>query len=131
MRTQSISNSYNKIRNETNSDARQAYKFESEHIDNFENINNLITSTQSPSPALILTPAHAPAQALIQEQAPEQAPNQQIINNTNTHSTTQTNVMNKIKNSNKKIENIALGFITSIILCFVAVIYNSTRHIKK
>ena len=39
--------------------------------------------------------------------------------------------MNKITNSNKKIENIALGFITSIILCFAAVIYNSTRQIKK
>jgi len=45
-------------------------------------------------------------------------------NNTISHN----NVVDKIKNNNKKIENIAIGFITSIILIFLLVIYNNIRN---
>ncbi len=48
-------------------------------------------------------------------------------NNTISHN----NVVDKIKNNNKKIENIAIGFITSIILIFLLVIYNNIRNNKK
>ena len=53
--------------------------------------------------------------------------NKEKTNNTISHN----NVVDKIKNNNKKIENIAIGFITSIILIFLLVIYNNIRHNKK
>ena len=43
---------------------------------------------------------------------------------------TQMNVINKIKNNNKKIETIALGFVTTIILIFLLVIFNTLIKIK-
>ena len=46
------------------------------------------------------------------------------------HNTPHDNVINKIKINNKKIENIAIGFITSIILIFMLVIYNAFRNKK-
>ena len=52
-------------------------------------------------------------------------------NNTDTATNiTQMNVINKIKNNNKKIETIALGFITTIILIFLLVIFNTLIKIK-
>ena len=35
--------------------------------------------------------------------------------------------LNKIKNDNKNIENVALGFVTTIILIFLLAIFNSLR----
>jgi hypothetical protein len=49
--------------------------------------------------------------------------NMNNINNNNT-------VQEKIKNNNKDIENIALGFVTVIILLFLLVIFNTIRNSK-
>ena len=38
--------------------------------------------------------------------------------------------LNKIKNDNKQIENVALSFVTVIILVFLLVIFNSIRNKK-
>ena len=38
--------------------------------------------------------------------------------------------LTKIKNDNKQIENVALGFVTILILVFLLVIFNSIRNKK-
>ena len=108
----------------------------------YENLNrNMQQSSQAPhitkSPYNIIrnetnSQARKVYQSLTSENFDNFKNNNTNINiNTNTSATAHTDVMTKIKHSNKKIENIALGFITSIVLCFIAVIYNSSRQTKK
>jgi cell division protein FtsX len=40
-------------------------------------------------------------------------------------------VVSKIKNSNRDIENLALGFVTIIVLIFLLVIFNTIRNNNK
>ena len=84
------------------------------------------TTSQSPS-----TTSQSPSTTSQSPSTTSQSPSTTSIShfsNMNNNMNNKNMVQEKIKNNNKDIENIALGFVTVIILLFLVVIFNSIRN---